>query len=461
MRQAGHVAADRTVAWTCRSEIPRRRSSACGYVTTIWSALSLFPPCGAAADHLTSSVRFVDVLLSLLNLDLIHVRLNDRGGGAPGEMTRVAQPLELPADALPISDAFSPWLGQLPEKWPRTVKNPFGDGHIAIVSLQLGLQGEFGLIVAGSRREHFPTQAEKLVLGVAANQAVIGLQEARRLSEQKRVADELDQRVAQRTIALAAANEELKREIVERRHAEERLRHEERELNQSEARKAAILDSALDCIVTMDHEGRITEFNPAAERTFGYRREEIVGKSMADVIIPPSFRERHRLGIARYLATGESRVLGRHLELTAVRADGSEFPVELAITRISLDGPPSFTGYLRDITERKRSEDELRRSEAFLAEAQRLSLTGSFSWQVSTGKVTCSEQLYRIFEFDPDVPITLRLIRDRVHPEDRGAFGAELDRACLNDRIRGIRVPIANARPLTEIPAPDCAPQHG
>ena len=85
--------------------------------------------------------------------------------------------------------------------------------------------------------------------------------------------------------------------------------------------------------------------------------------------------------MARYLATGEARVLGRRMEMTAIRADGTEFPVELAVTRIPLEGPPSFTGYLRDITERKRAEEELRRSEAFLAEAQRLSSTGSFSWR--------------------------------------------------------------------------------
>jgi two-component system sensor histidine kinase UhpB len=133
-------------------------------------------------------------------------------------------------------------------------------------------------------------------------------------------------------------------------------------LRRSEARKTAILDSALDCFVTIDHEGCITEFNPAAERTFGYRREEVVGKQMADVIIPPSLREGHRLGFARYLATGEGQVLGRRIEMTAVRADGSEFPVEIAITRIPLEGPPTFTGYVRDITERKRAEGELRHS---------------------------------------------------------------------------------------------------
>src|SRR5918996_2921236 len=143
-----------------------------------------------------------------------------------------------------------------------------------------------------------------------------------------------------------------------------------------------------------------------------------MGERLADVIIPPSLREQHRQGIARYLATGEARVLGRRLEMTAVRADGSEFPVELAITRIPLDGPPHFTGFLRDITERKQSEEELRRSGEFLAQGQQLSSTGSFSWRVSTDQITWSEQAFRIFEFDQGVPVTLELIASRVHPDD-------------------------------------------
>ena len=81
-----------------------------------------------------------------------------------------------------------------------------------------------------------------------------------------------------------------------------------------------------------------------------------MGKHLADVIVPPSLREKHRAGFARHLATGESRVLGRRIEMTALCADGREIPVEIAITRIQQDGPPSFTGYLRDITERKRNE---------------------------------------------------------------------------------------------------------
>jgi C4-dicarboxylate-specific signal transduction histidine kinase len=146
------------------------------------------------------------------------------------------------------------------------------------------------------------------------------------------------------------------------------------------------------------------------------------------VIIPSSLREQHRHGLARYLATGEARVLGRRIEMTAIRADGSEFPVELAITRIPMDGPPSFTGYLRDITERKRAEEELRHSEASLAEAQRLSSTGTFSWRVATDELTWSEQTYRIFELDSAVSVTLALLSSRLHPEDTPAFQQMLDR---------------------------------
>jgi PAS domain S-box-containing protein len=159
-------------------------------------------------------------------------------------------------------------------------------------------------------------------------------------------------------------------DIEDRKRADEKLRQEQKELKRSEVRKTAILNSALDCIVTIDHEGRITEFNPAAEQTFGYRRDEVVGRSMADVIIPPTFREMHRQGFARYLATGEARVLGKRVEMTAVRADGSEFLVELTITRTPLDGPPSFTGYLRDITEHRRNENALHAAHAQVAQSE-------------------------------------------------------------------------------------------
>ncbi|MGH2683706.1 MAG: PAS domain S-box protein [Actinomycetota bacterium] len=152
---------------------------------------------------------------------------------------------------------------------------------------------------------------------------------------------------------------------------------DESEVRQSEARKAAMLESAMDAVVAIDHQGVITEFNPSAERVFGYRRAEVIGRPMADLLVPPSIRKRHRRAFARYLATEESTILGRPIEITAMRADGSEFPVELAVTRIDLPGPPSFTAYIRDIGDRKRREqalqdslDRRRRLEALLVHAQ-------------------------------------------------------------------------------------------
>ncbi len=167
---------------------------------------------------------------------------------------------------------------------------------------------------------------------------------------------DLESRVAERTLELARANHELRREIDVRGQAEEQLR-------QSETRKNAMFEAALDCIVTTDHEDRIVEFNAAAERTFGHRREDVLGRDMAELLVPPAYRARHRAGVAHYLATGEGPVIDKRLELPAMHADGHEFPVELTVTRIPVPGPPVFTAYLRDISARKRAEAALGESE--------------------------------------------------------------------------------------------------
>lgn len=147
-------------------------------------------------------------------------------------------------------------------------------------------------------------------------------------------------------------NQALQAEVDERKKAGEALR-------ESAERMRAILESALDCIVAMDHQGRVVEFNPAAEKTFGYKRDATIGRLLAELIIPPALRERHQRGLAHYLSTGESPMLGKHIELTGMRSDNSEFPVELAIARIGSQEPPIFTGFMRDITERKQAEEAL------------------------------------------------------------------------------------------------------
>jgi PAS domain S-box-containing protein len=216
-------------------------------------------------------------------------------------------------------------------------------------------------------------------------------------------------------------------------------------MHDSEARMRAILEAALDCVVTMDEDGCVVEFNPAAERTFGYTREDIIGLEMAELIVPPRLRDMHREGLRRYLETGEGAVLNRRIEITGMRADGSEFPVELAITRIPVPGRPIFTGYLRDITERKQAEQDLRASRARIVQAtdaERRRLERDLHDGAQQRLVALS--------------LSLRVIRSRVEAEPADAAGL-LDEAIeelagatseLRELARGIHPAILTDRGL-------------
>ena len=151
--------------------------------------------------------------------------------------------------------------------------------------------------------------------------------------------------------------------FVERGRAESAAR-------EREERHSGILESALDCIISIDDRGRVLEFNPAAERTFGYTADEVVGREMAELIVPPSLRDQHRQGLVRLLETSSPRLLNRRVEIEAMRSDGTEFPVELTITKIRLGERTIFTGFVRDITDRRRAEQELRASRQRLVDAQ-------------------------------------------------------------------------------------------
>jgi len=227
-------------------------------------------------------------------------------------------------------------------------------------------------------------------------------------------------------------------QFVERSRVEEAMRARE-------ARHTAILESALDCIITIDDRGRVLEFNSAAEQTFGLRAEDVVGREMAALIVPPHLRDQHRAGFTRYLETGEARLLGRRLEIVGMRADGSEFPVELTITRIKLDGPPVFSGYLRDITQRKQAEAEVRASRARLVgaqDAERKRLERNLHDGAQQRLVSLA--------------LTLRLARERL-PEADGETAELLDQAAeelglaleeLRELARGIHPAVLSERGL-------------
>jgi PAS domain S-box-containing protein len=135
----------------------------------------------------------------------------------------------------------------------------------------------------------------------------------------------------------------------------------ERANREFEARRRAMLDVAFDSVISIDDQGIVLAANRAAERTFGYSAEEMIGQELAPLIIPESLREAHRAGIARYLRTGRGPIVGRRVELTAIRRDGSEFPVELVVTRPDVPGERAFYGYLRDLTARNVAEAALHR----------------------------------------------------------------------------------------------------
>jgi signal transduction histidine kinase len=178
------------------------------------------PAAWSGNDPSRIAATLADGLVRVLGLDLAYVRLNAATLQPPVEIARVMR--SRAADAQRVSQRLEA-LGEDPRKWPAVIPNPIGEGELSLAAVALGLRGDVGLIVAGSCRADFPKKTDRLLLSVAANQAAIGLQEARLLSEQKRLADELEQRVAQRTTALAAANEELKREVAERRRADQAL----------------------------------------------------------------------------------------------------------------------------------------------------------------------------------------------------------------------------------------------
>lgn len=134
----------------------------------------------------------------------------------------------------------------------------------------------------------------------------------------------------------------------------------EQQLRESEARFRSIVESALDAIVSIDHENRIIEFNPAAEAIFGWKRAEVLGRDLGETLIPPALRAGHRRGLEKHQHSNTAPRLGVRLELPALRRDGSEFAIELTVTRMA-GTPPSFTAFIRDLTDKRAAESEAQR----------------------------------------------------------------------------------------------------
>jgi PAS domain S-box-containing protein len=337
----------------------------------------------------------------MLRLDFAYFRLLDSNGGVPIEMVQVAQRRNLHARPEEIGRLLNPCLTGRPPTSSLLVPNPVGEGKVSIAQRCLGLRDEMGVLVAGCTRADFPTETERLLLDVAANQAVMGLQEARRLNEQKRVAEELDLRVAQRT-----------RELLER-----------------EAKIRRLVDANITGIVIWGIEGRIFEANEAFLHMVQYDREDLLsGRMRWTDLTPPEWRGTDERSVAELRANG----VFQPIEKEFFRKDGSRVPV-MAGGALFEEGGNEGVAFVMDITERKRAEEErerLRQALADLAHVTRVTtmsaLTVSLAHEIKqpmaaavTDAKTCLRWLGRD---EPDLPeardAAARVVKDVIRASD-------------------------------------------
>src|SRR5216684_4060012 len=338
----------------------------------------------------------LEALVAILRLDFACARLNDSIDGSPIEVVRLAQRQNPSAQPQEVGRALGRWLSGEQTASRLLIPNPAGEGEVAIASFSLGLQDGVGVLVAGSRRADFPTDIERLLLRVAANQAAIGLQEARRSGDQKRVAEVLETRVAERTSKLTAVNEELRRSQAYLAEAE-RLSHtgsfgwrvSNGEIIWSEE-TFRIFQYDRTTIPTV--EGILQRVHPddAALVTETVERASQDGKD---------FEHEYRLVMP------DGAVKHVHVVAHAERDESGEL---------------EFVGAVMDTTESKRTEKKLRRSEESLLEAQKLSHTGSWRHDVASGAVIVSPEIYRMHDIKPDdAASNTEFFFSRFHPEDR------------------------------------------
>ncbi|MFL5401722.1 MAG: PAS domain-containing protein [Gemmatimonadales bacterium] len=529
-----------------------------GCITDLLGVLAL-PAIWAGRGPSEIAGALLDVLLGMLRLDFAYIRLSEAIDGSPIEWLQTGQhpgQVSQPGD---MSRVLDRWLAD-PLSTPAVVSNPVGAGKVTIAAFRLGLQDEVGVLVAGSQRADFPTEIEKLLLQVASNQAAMGLQEARLLADQRGAAAELEQRVMDRTGQLAAMNEELRKEVGERKRAEEALRRSEAYLAEGQrlsqtgswarnlqtgevfwsremyrmfgyepgtpvtlekirqervhpedrTRLVQASDFAIHNKSILDHEYRISlpdgtvrfhkvvahpvldqsgemveivgttadvteqhEASAALEQAFDeIKKSEDRLRLVIDTIpalvatLQPdgsaNFYNRRwleylGLPLQEVLGWGWTRVTHPHdledflLHWRAATASGEPFEREarlrradgqyrwLLIRAVPLRGEQGkiadWYATSIDIEDRKRAEKAVRRSEAYLAEAQALSHTGSWAWSLSTDEMYWSEETFSILGLDPPTTRPSRHLFSQLwHPEDRDHAEQTIETAAREKR---------------------------
>ncbi len=338
----------------------------------------------------------LDVLLTMLRLDFAYARLNDASDGPLIEVVRLGDHRHSSVQPRQFGQALDRWLMGDQTVSRCVVPDPVGEGEVSIASFSLGLQNEGGVLVAGSRRADFPTEVERLLLRVAANQAGIGLQEARRSGEQKRIAEMLEQRVAERTRRLTAVNDALRRS----------------EAYLAEAQRLSRTGSFGWRVST----GEII-WSEETFRIFQYDRPT---KPSVEVILQRVHRE-DAASVKETVERASQDGKDFEHEYRLVMPDSAVKHVHVvAHAERDESGELEFVGAVMDTTESKRAEKKLRRSEESLLEGQKLSHTGSWRHDVASGAVIVSPEVYRIHDIKPDdAASNTEFFFSRFHPEDR------------------------------------------
>lgn len=211
-----------------------------------------------------------------------------------------------------------------------------------------------------------------------------------------------------------------------------------RAVAQSEARKTAILHAAVDGIVLADADGRIVDFNPAAEALFGRSRDEVIGRTIAEVLVPDDLRGQHEAGLARYLATGEGRILGRRVRTWAAHVDGSRIPVELTVTELRVDDRPMFTAFIRDVSRERQAETARDRFLEILSHELRTPVTSIYGGAKVAARPTIGreQQIELLTDIASEADHLYRLVEDLMvlARAERGAGAISLEPVSL-DRV--------------------------